>query len=36
MDFYNDILPEDILLQTSNVCILKPEVKKGILGLSFL
>ena len=31
MDFYNDILPEDVLLETSNVCILKPEVKKGIL-----
>tara|TARA_Y100000590_G_scaffold415263_1_gene512883 strand:- start:409 stop:1074 length:666 start_codon:yes stop_codon:yes gene_type:complete len=31
MDSYDDILPEDVLLETSNVCILKPEVKKGIL-----
>ena len=28
---FNNILPEDILLQTPDVCILKPEVKKGIL-----
>lgn len=31
MDSYDNILPEDVLLETSNICILKPKVKKGIL-----
>ncbi len=31
MESFSDILPEDVILETSNVCILKPEVKKGIL-----
>ena len=31
MNCYDNILPEDVILETSNVCILKPEVKKGVL-----
>lgn len=31
MSIFDNIIPEDILFQTEDVCILKPEVKKGVL-----
>ena len=31
MSIFDNILPEDVLFQTKDVCILKPEVKKGVL-----